>query len=376
MGKDLTGRELGVGICQRKDGLYTARFTDRLGNRQQQYFNELQDCRQWLADAKFEDAHGNVLQCRNPTVDVWFHYWIEHIKGSNVRYNTKRNYNERYKRNIKPLIGDMPLKEIKPLHCQNVLNQMSAHYSNSVIDHSRLVMRMLFDSAVENELLAKNPVTKSVKCKSGKESKAMRALTISEQKLFLKTIKGTSNYNQYALLLQTGLRTGEMIGLRWADVDFEKRLLHIRRTMEYRHSIGDWRVGEPKTKSSVRDIPLTQEAINILKNQKEKLLSMNIESTAFPDNVFLCKDGTPTKNSTYDSKLFYYCDKAGIERFSMHVLRHTFATRCIENGMRPKTLQMILGHSNIGVTMNLYVHVTEDEKTKEIRSIEKKLKIL
>ena len=167
-----------------------------------------------------------------------------------------------------------------------------------------------------------------------------------------------------------------MIGLRWADVDFEKRLLHIRRTMEYRHSIGDWRVGEPKTKSSVRDIPLTQEAINILKNQKEKLLSMNIESTAFPDNVFLCKDGTPTKNSTYDSKLFYYCDKAGIERFSMHVLRHTFATRCIENGMRPKTLQMILGHSNIGVTMNLYVHVTEDEKTKEIRSIEKKLKIL
>ena len=253
---------------------------------------------------------------------------------------------------------------------------MSAHYSNSVIDHSRLVMRMLFDSAVENELLAKNPVTKSVKCKSGKESKAMRALTISEQKLFLKTIKGTSNYNQYALLLQTGLRTGEMIGLRWADVDFEKRLLHIRRTMEYRHSIGDWRVGEPKTKSSVRDIPLTQEAINILKNQKEKLLSMNIESTAFPDNVFLCKDGTPTKNSTYDSKLFYYCDKAGIERFSMHVLRHTFATRCIENGMRPKTLQMILGHSNIGVTMNLYVHVTEDEKTKEIRSIEKKLKIL
>ena len=103
---------------------------------------------------------------------------------------------------------------------------------------------------------------------------------------------------------------------------------------------------------------------------------MNIESTAFPDNVFLCKDGTPTKNSAYDSKLFYYCDKAGIERFSMHVLRHTFATRCIENGMRPKTLQMILGHSNIGVTMNLYVHVTEDEKTKEIRSIEKKLKIL
>lgn len=376
MGKDLAGRELGVGICQRKDGLYTARFTDRLGNRQQQYFNELQDCRQWLADAQFEDAHGNVLRCKNPTVDAWFHYWIEHIKGNNVRYNTRRNYNERYGKNIRPLIGDMPLREIKPLHCQNVLNQMSNRYSNSVIEQTRLVMRMIFDSAVENELLAKNPVTKSVKCTSGRKAKAMRALTIKEQKLFLKTIKGTSNYNQYALLLQTGLRTGELIGLRWSDVDFEKRVLHIRRTMEYRHSTGEWKTGDPKTKNSVRDVPLTQEALDILKDQKERLLSMNITSTEFPDSVFLCKNGTPIKNSAYDSKLFYYCDKAGIERFSMHVLRHTFATRCIESGMRPKTLQMILGHSNIGVTMNLYVHVTDEEKIKEVRSIEKKLKLL
>lgn len=77
----------------------------------------------------------------------------------------------------------------------------------------------------------------------------MRALTIEEQRLFLETIKGTSNYNQYALLLQAGLRTGEMIGLRWSDVDFENRVLHIRRTMEYRHSVGEWRIGEPKTKN-------------------------------------------------------------------------------------------------------------------------------
>lgn len=82
------------------------------------------------------------------------------------------------------------------------------------------------------------------------------------------------------------------------------------------------------------------------------------------------------KNSAYDTSLFKLCDKAGIRRFSMHVLRHTFATRCIENGMRPKTLQMILGHSNIGITMNLYVHVTDDEKAKEVQNIEKMLKII
>lgn len=375
MGKDQKGKELGVGICQRKDGLYTARFTGKSGIRRQQYFKNLQECRKWLADAQFDDEHGNTPPIKNPTVNVWYNYWIENIKGNNIRFNTRRNYNERYEKNIKPLIGCMQLEDIKPLHCQSVLNRMSSRYSNSVIGQTRLVMRMLFDSAVENDLLAKNPVTKSVKCTSGRKAKAMRALTVNEQKIFLKAIKGSSNYNQYALLLQTGLRTGEMIGLRWADVDFEKRVLHIRRTMEYRHSAREWKTGDPKTKNSVRDVPLTQEAVNILLNQKEKLISMNIKATEFPDNVFLCKNGTPIKNSAYDSDLFYYCDKAKIERFSMHVLRHTFATRCIESGMRPKTLQMILGHSNIGVTMNLYVHVTEEEKIKEIRNIEKNLKI-
>lgn len=314
--------------------------------------------------------------CKTQTADTWYSYWIDNIKGSNIRFNTRRNYEERYKKNIKPFIGEMPLTEIKPLHCQNVLNQMASRYSNSVIGQTRLVMRMMFDSAVENDLLTKNPVTKSVKCTGGRKAKPMRALTIREQKLFLEATKETDCYNQYALLLQTGLRTGEMTALRWKDVDFEKRSLHIRRTMEYRYSTGEWSIGEPKTKNSVRDVPLTQEAVNILKNQKEKLCSQNIGPTEFSDYVFLCKKGTPIKNSTYDSLLVYYCDKAGIERFSMHALRHTFATRCIESGMRPKTLQIILGHSSIGITMNLYVHVTDEEKAKEVQNIENMLKII
>lgn len=376
MGKDLKGKELGVGICQTKNQKYIARYTSRSGKRIKREFDKLRECRQWLADARFEDEHGNVLQGKEPTVSAWYHYWIDNVKGDNIRYNTRRNYEERYEKNINPLIGDMLLKDVKPLHCQNVLNQMAERYANSVIEHSRLVMWMIFDSAIENELLVKNPVTKSVKCTSGRKSKEKRALTIEEQRVFLETVHGTSNYNQYALILQTGLRTGEMIGLRWSDVDFKNKVLHVKRTMEYRYNIGQWMTGDPKTKNGIRDIPLTQEAITILKNQKEKLKSLKIIPIEFSDTVFLCRDGTPTKNSAYDTKLFYYCDKAGIPRFSMHVLRHTFATRCIESGMKPKTLQMILGHSNIGITMNLYVHITDDEKKKEIENIEEKLKIV
>ena len=136
--------------------------------------------------------------------------------------------------------------------------------------------------------------------------------------------------------------------------------------MEYRYSDGGWREGPPKSKSGFRTIPLTEEAIRILKAQKEKNNRIKVISMAWGNQVFLCKKGEPVKNSTYDAALFKICDKVGIKRFSMHVLRHTFATRCIEGGMLPKTLQKILGHSNIGITMNLYVHITEEEKQKEI----------
>lgn len=113
-----------------------------------------------------------------------------------------------------------------------------------------------------------------------------------------------------------------------------------------------------------------------MKRQKEKLREIKVINMQFREFVFLSRKGEPTKNSAYDTALLKLCGKAGIERFSMHVLRHTMAVRCIEGGMRPKTLQMILGHSNIGITMNLYVHVTEDEKAKEVQNIEKMLKII
>ncbi len=89
----------------------------------------------------------------------------------------------------------------------------------------------------------------------------------------------------------------------------------------------------------------------------------------------MCRKGSPVKNSTYDTALYKLAEKAGLEHFSMHTLRHTFATRCIEAGMRPKTLQEILGHANIGITMNLYVHNTEDEKEKEIKKFEEAFKL-
>ena len=376
MGKDLKGKELGVGISQQSDKLYVARFTDKFGIRKTKRFKKLQECRQWIADASYISKHSDIENASDILVDTWYEYWIG-IKKQTVRPNTVRNYSERYERNIKGIIGKKLLSEVKPIHCQKIFSDMAEQgYKTTTIYQTRITLYNMLEFAKENDVILSNPCKKSVKSDIGKPSEKKVALTIDEQRKFLMSAAGQSYENQYKFMLQTGLRTGELVGLKWDDIDFGKRTVTISRTMEYRYKVGEWRVGPPKSKSGYRTIPLTDEAIRILKEQKEKNSKIKVINIEWRDQVFLSRKGEPVKNSTYDTALFKICDKAEIRKFCMHILRHTFATRCIEAGMIPKTLQKILGHSNIGITMNLYVDATEEEKTKEMDLVAEALKVV
>lgn len=369
MGKNLKGKELGEGIYQQANGTYCARFVDRFGKRKAKRSKKLQEVRQWLADATYINEHSDIEHATNMLVDAWFEYWID-VKKKTVRPNTVRNYTERYNKNIQKVIGKTVLTEVKPIHCQKIFTNMADEgYRTSTIYQVRVTLFNMLEFAKENDVILSNPCKKSVKSDMGKPSQKKEALTIDIQKKFLEYATGRSYENQYRFILQTGLRTGELVGLKWEDVDLEKKTVKIQRSMEYRHSVGEWRIGEPKSKSGYRTIPLTDESIRILISQKEKNGRIKVIQEEWSDYIFLSRKGEPVKNSAYDTALFKICEKAGINKFSMHVLRHTFATRCIEGGMMPKTLQKILGHSNIGITMNLYVHITEDEKQKEINKV-------
>ena len=376
MGKDLKGKELGVGINQQKNGLYSARFVDKYGNRKQKRFKKLQECRQWLADASYIDEHSNIAQANEMLVDAWFEYFIE-IKKKTVRPNTVRNYTERYERNIKPVMGKMLLSDIKPLHCQKIFLDMADEgYRTSTLYQTRIALFNMLELAKENDVIRYNPCKKSVKSDMGRNSDKKEALTLEVQRKFLTGATGQSYENQYRFLLQTGLRTGELIGLQWQHVDFENRVLTIEQSLEYRYTVGEWRLGPPKSQSGYRTIPLTDEAVRVLKAQKEKNKKIKEIPEEWKDFIFLSRKGEPVKNSAYDTALFKICDKVRIERFSMHVLRHTFATRCIEAGMKPVTLQRLLGHSSLQITMNRYVHITEDEKKKEIELVANALNLI
>lgn len=387
MGKSLKGKECGKGIYQRKDGLYHARFVDKLGKRKEKYFQTIPEARNWLDDMKYADTH-DVFVPTTTTVDQWFGFWIENIVGD-LAPNTLRNYRERYKHNIQPVVGSMMISDVKPMHCKKVFIQMDADYAGSTIRQTYITMGTMFKSALMNDLIAKHPMDGVRFTKPVREVNDIKFLTRENQQKFLDAARRSHNYAQYLLILETGLRTGEMIGLTWDAIDFEKRTLTVNKTLEYRHGQKCWRAGPPKTKQSYRTIRLTNVAYDLLKtiwdarepHKRSPLLEQSLEymdrrtgvisKLYMKDLVFInWRTGEPAKNSSYDTHLYKLCDEAGIPRFCMHALRHTYATRAIEAGMQPVVLQKLLGHASIKTTMDRYVHVTTDSMDTAVAQFE------
>lgn len=335
-----------MGITVKPNGKFLARVRVGGGKRESKVFNTKREANDWIDSKKNGDK---VIV--DMTVNKWFDFWINNLM-TDLRINTVLSYKDKYKTWIGPSIGRLKMTEVKPYHLMEILNNMKiVGRKTSTIDQTRLLLHLLFAHALENGIVSTNPVTRSVRV-SGTELyfDDVRFLTRSEEETFLKEAKRYNHYNVYAFILQTGLRYGELTGLKWSDIDFENRLLRVQRSCCFYKDCGEFMVGEPKTKSGYRLIYLTDRAIDILDGLDRK-----------SEYVF-----TPTKRCVYNKQLRRICKRAGIEPLSIHKLRHTFATRCIESGMRPKTLQKILGHSDITITLNYYVHVADDEMALEM----------
>lgn len=384
MGKSLAGKELGQGITQRKDGRYQARFTNRFGKRQTIYAKTLHEIRQRLRTEQYEDEKKLNVVSTDMTLDEWFDVWMETCK-KNCRDTTRQNYTMSYNR-IRGSLGWRKLSSLNLIILQQAFNELKTDASRK--DSKRILIDM-YNKAMDADLVLKNIAMQinTVVTKDGNPEEP-RVLTESETGLFLEFAEKYRYFNEFSLALETGMRIGEILGLKWSDIDFEHRAIYVNRTLIYvkcqdkaSPKYGKWMYDfhPPKTDKGKRRIPMTLKAYQILKRQerwKAEIVAKGYQAPeGFEDLVFVTSRNT-TISPRDTNKIMQDISEAikrkhdSFEPLTPHTLRHTFATRCIERGMNPKTLQVILGHSSIQITMNLYCHVTDDTLIAEMSKFE------
>lgn len=378
MGKSLNGKELGRNICQRKDGVYMARFINRFGNRRTIYAKTLNEVRTRLREEQYEDVKEINVITKDITLDEWYKIWMDTCK-QNCRSTTKECYTTHYKR-IQKDLGWRKLTSLNLIIMQDAINKLC---SDNARKNSKKILVDMLEKAIDTNLLTKN-VAKQINPILKKEAKKeRRVLTIRETEQFLKQAEGTFYYNLFVLALETGMRIGELTGLTWDDVDLksEQPKIYVRHTMCYFSKGGKYvfEMHDTKTSNGNRIIPLTQKAVRALKKQKIQKQKIVFKGKVAPEGyenlVFVTKNNKPTQQFLVQESIRLIVSKinkynADFERFTPHAFRHSFATRAIERGMQPKTLSRLLGHGSLQLTMDLYCHVTEDTLVDEMKKME------
>ena len=378
MGKNLKGKELGAGLYQRKDGKYCGRFYDRFGIRRYVYGKTISETKEKLNTAMYEDKMEMNVADNTVTLNEWYQKWLEIYKYKVIAPSTRVQYESIYKKHIQADFGHMKLKDIQPLQIRGKLvNLDKKGFGYETQNKVRILLLDMFNKAVADNVAMKNPV-RNIKVVRDEE-KEPRVLSTEEQSAFFDTCKGTFYDNLFNVAISTGLRPGELYALEAEDLDFEKKVIHITKSLSYQKFEGDtgktFHMGKTKTKSSYRDVPMNRRCEIALKKQ---LLQKRVVSgrtgaktlKGFENLIFTTKYDTPLNAQIYAEELEQF------ETFSGHCFRHTFATRCFEAGIQPKTVQKYLGHATLQMTMDLYTHVLENHLSDEMDKLDSRLEMI
>lgn len=270
-------------------------------------------------------------------------------------------------------LGDFRLADIRPDDIQIVQHTLAesgrtTETVNNSIDH----LRHVFNQAVKSEYISRNPcdaVENLQRIEKPARETIHRALSKEETTAFFAAAADSFYINDFKLMIKTGLRIGEIGALMPLDVDTKEKTMHIHRTVT-RDETGGYFIGDtPKTDAGTRDIPITDDIIKIIKDQRN--LNRLVYSDKVEKQIFRSPENAILREYPVNREIKRICKKAGIEKFTCHAFRATFATRFIEQ--RPqdyKILSEILGHSNVRLTLNLYTHVMRDSKIKAMENID------
>lgn len=298
---------------------------------------------------------------KEKTINQITEEWKEE-KKKYVKKSTYAAYQLLIQNHIKPYFGD--LYEVNEEKVQQfVFDKLDAGLSEKTIRDIIIVLKMILKFGIKNGYL--EYVQIDAKFPSKQEKKDLDVLSNADQKKFMEHLRNNFTFKNLGIFicLSTGMRIGEICGLRWCDVDTVEGVIKVRHTLQRIYIIeGETRHTEllldtPKTANSVRDIPMSSELLKMLKSLN-KVVNENY--------YVISNDIKPIEPRTYRNYYKKLCKQLDIPELKFHGLRHSFATRCIESKADYKTVSVLLGHSNISTTLNLYVHPNKEQKKKTI----------
>ena len=370
-------------IRKRADGLWEARVTIGIDPNKKQkrksIYGKTRDSVQKKMITLLHDLHqGQYVEPSHMTMHQWLDMWLQEYKRYMVKPTTYNNYIARINHHIKPHLGDYKLKDLRVDNIQTMVNEMHRkNLSPETIRGVYNIVHAALEQALTNGLIVKNIANKIALPKA--EKKAVQVLNIDQQKLFVEAAKNVYMGGLFILNLATGLRLGELLALTWEDVYFEEGILRVSRSLyiakDHDDTTAKWQkhIGAPKTESSIRSIPLLPAASDILKDIKAKQQAQKAKASVSYENnglVFATHQGRPLDPRNMQKIFASILKEANItQSMHIHCLRHTFATRGLEQGIELKVMQELLGHSSIKMTADLYTHVLPDKKIESIMKL-------
>ncbi|GIQ63589.1 site-specific integrase [Paenibacillus cisolokensis] len=308
------------------------------------------------AEAKriqYELLRGIYTEPSKMTVEEFMTDYVKNTLKNEVAPNTYEQRLAYVQNHIKPHIGKVKLSDLSPSHIQKFYNDLREKYGPGHVQNIGRLLNKAFNQAVRWNMIARNPFQLVKKPSTSRKNTKIKVWTIDEQKIFLShAMKGPLiYYTLFLLALTSGMRKGEILGLKWDDVDTKSGIVRVKRTIVWAQK-SIYLKDAPKTESSIRTIQLPEQTVKALKKWQ----------LACPANELNLVFPSPKTNkilypNSLDKQFLKTVAESGVSRISFHGLRHTFATTLLSSNVNPKVVQEMLGHATIKTTMDTYSHV-------------------
>ena len=395
--KDKKNRVLKEGEYQRSCGTYEFKWRDKSGGRHSISAVTLEELREKELDVLRDVLDGVKADKNNLTINDLYNSWVQLKRG--LKDNTFSNYKYMYTMFVEPDFGKRKIVDLKRSDIRSFYNYLAdeRHVQINTIDCIHTVLHQVLELGVEDDYLRYNPsdnALKELKKARNFEVTKRRALTVPEQELFEAYLSKQGQYHRwypiFIIMLWTGMRVGEVTGLRWCDIDLEDDTISVNHTLVYYDKRNDERctfaINTPKTAAGERIIPMLPKVKEAFMMEKQYQEECGLESRAvvdgYRDFIFINRFGNVQHQGTLNKALsrivrdcnFEILDKPHkkdtviLPKFSNHSLRHTFTTRMCEAGVNLKVMQEILGHADAETTMDIYAEATKELKKSELDS--------